>query len=266
MIEVGDPYSTATTVYDATGAPADAGAVTCTVTAPDGTVTVLPVLHESPGRYRTGLIVSLPGTWQVRWRATGINECVDDSTFHVRDPAAVPVISLVDAKAHLNITGNDSDDELVRTIDVASASGEAWTGRVFGRRTCVDVLSGSGSYLALKSCPVLSVASVTENGAVVPADGWTLTSPEGGVLTRVNGWTARPWASGAGNVTVIYQAGYVVQPPTDVQGALEMVRHLWQSQRGSIRARGTTDPGMLATFSVPLRVQELWNSNLMGSV
>ncbi len=266
MIDVGDVYSTSVTVYDAAGTPADAGAVFCTVTAPDGTVSSLHVLHESPGLYRAGVLASAAGTWQVNWRATGVNESAHDETFNVRDPAAFPVISLADVRAHLNITDTTADDELRRIVDVASSTGEAWTGRVFGRRTCVDVLSGSGPFLALKACPVLSVSSVTENGAAVPVGGYALTSPEGGVLSRVSGWSARDWARGSGNVTVTYVAGYHVQPPTDVQGALEMARHLWQTQRGSIRARANNDPGMMATFSVPLRVQELWNQNLMGSL
>ncbi len=266
MIDVGDVYSTSATVYDAAGDPADAGAIFCTVTAPDGTTTSLHVLHESPGLYRAGVAVDAPGTWQVNWQATGVNESAHDETFNVRDPAAWPVISLADVRAHLNITDTSSDDELRRIVDVASATGESWTGRVFGRRTCVDVVSGAGPYLALKSCPVISVSAVVENGTTVPATGWALTSPEGGVLSRVSGWSALEWARGAGNVTVTYVAGYQVQPSTDVQGALEMARHLWQTQRGSIRARATNDPGLYATFSVPLRVQELWNQNLMGSV
>lgn len=264
MIDVGDVYSTSVTVRDSAGDPADAGAVFCTVIAPDGVVSSLHVLRESPGLYRAGLVATQPGIWQVRWTATGINESAHDETFNVRDPAGIPVVSLADVREHLNITTRDSDDELRRHIDVASYAGTKLTGRVFGRRTQVDTLDGGQSGLALSLRPVLTVTSVTEHGVAVPSTGWRMSSRDGGVIERVNGYDPISWRPGSGNIVVTYIAGYTSQPATDVQGTLEMVRHLWQTQRGVLRR--SQDDGYSVAFSVPNRVAELWSLDQIPSV
>ena len=240
-----------------------ATAVTLTVTKPDGT-TATPTATASGSRWSAVYTPGTPGLHAFRFLSTSGSAGAYVDTFTVADPAAFPVVSLSAVKDHLNITSTDSDEELRHMIGVASERGESWTGRVFGRRAIVDTLSGGVSYLPLNHCPVLSVTSITENGVTVPASGWRLSSREGAVIERVAGYSTSLWAPGSGNIVVTYVAGYSVQPSTDAQGTLEMVRHLWSTQRGSIRARANGDPGMLATFSVPLRVQELWESHLMG--
>jgi len=69
------------------------------------------------------------------------------------------------------------------------------------------------------------------------------------------------WAPGARNITVSYVAGYVNPHPQAKQGVLELVRHLWQTQRGSMNVISRNQNGddfySASTFSMPRRVMEL---------
>lgn len=250
-VDVGDVYSTSITV-EVGGTPVDATTVTCTVTYPDGSVGDPHVDHYGTGLYRTGVVALMPGLHVIDWQATGLHESAYRDSFTATDPAAVPAISLRQVKAHLNITSQDQDDELRTVIaDVASIA-ESYTGRVFGRRTVVDTLTGDGMrYLLLSACPVLALSSVTVDGVAV--DDYRL-SPAAGTVTRTAGWP-----DGA-DIVATYLAGYRVQPGADVQGALRMCAHLWKYQRGSVQARGGSWADD-APFAVPNFVAELWDLN-----
>lgn len=252
-VDVGDVYSTSITV-DVDGAPADATTVTCTVTYPDGTTGDPHVDHYGTGLYRTGVPALMPGLHVIDWQATGLHESAYRDSFTATDPAMVPALSLRQVKAYLNITTQDSDEEL-RTIvsDVASIA-ESYTGRVFGRRTIVDTITGDGmAYLLLSARPVLAVTSVTVDGVTVPDTDYR-TNLAAGMLSRPSGWTRDA------DIVVSYLAGYHIQPGADVQGALRMCAHLWKYQRGSVQARGGSWADE-APFAVPNFVAELWDLN-----
>ena len=51
---------------------------------------------------------------------------------------------------------------------------------------------------------------------------------------KISGILVEVLPSDPQTVVVTYVAGYAQQPPTDRQGVLEMVRHLWDTQRGSM--------------------------------
>ncbi|MBK7823605.1 MAG: hypothetical protein IPJ61_21700 [Tessaracoccus sp.] len=250
-VDVGDVYSTSITV-DVDGTPADATTVTALVTYPDGTTGDPHVDHYGVGLYRTGVPALMPGLHVIDWQATGLHESAYRDSFTATDPAGVPAVSLRQVKGHLNITTQDSDEELRSIVaDVASIA-ESYTGRVFGRRTVVDTLTGDGGpYLSLSACPVLAVASVTVDG--VPVTNYRA-NHAAGILTRTAGWTCDT------AIVVTYLAGYRVQPGADVQGALRMCAHLWKYQRGSVQARGGSWADE-APFAVPNFVAELWDLN-----
>ena len=252
-VDVGDVYSTSITV-ELDGTPVDATTVTCTVTYPDGTTGDPHVDHYGVGLYRTGVPALMPGLHVIDWQATGLHESAYRDSFTATDPAMVAAISLRQVKAHLNITAQDQDEELRSVIaDVASIA-ESYTGRVFGRRTIVDTLTGDGmAYLLLSACPVLAVSSVTVDGVALADDDYRL-NPSSGTLKRTAGW-----ADGA-EIVVTYLAGYRMQPGADVQGALRMVSHVWKYQRGSVQARGGSWSDE-APFAVPNFVAELWDLN-----
>lgn len=161
------------------------------------------------------------------------------------------VVSVDQARRHLNMLSFQHDDELQTLIEVAEQAGEYYTGRVFGSRECVDEFVDPSPVVILSSLPVQ-----TSEPIVCSVDGdvcdWS-TVTRAGLLK--GDWSGSP-------LTVTYTAGYTVQPVTDVQGVLEMLRHLWETQRGQL-ARIPDDgyaPG--STFSIPRRVQELWGLNV----
>ena len=103
---------------------------------------------------------------------------------------------------------------------------------------------------------MISVTSVSENGVALPATAYSL-DDEAGVLTRANGYVAYDWVAGFENIDVTYVAGRSSIPAGLVHAVLELVRHLWTTQRGSVRRRGTDDYQPGAGFSLPYRVREM---------
>lgn len=266
--DLGDQVALAVAITDAAGDPANATAVAVTITLPDGTTTTPSVTNPTTGSYSAAYSPTLAGRHVVSWVATGTNASAYTDVFNVQDPTEAPVISLAEAKAHLNITSTTADEELRRVIEVVTRTGELYTGRVFGRRSVTERISGGFSTIAVSQVPVISVASIAENGATVAASGYHLSNPAGGVITRLNGNLTRAWERGAYNITVTYVAGYAIQPAYDRQGCLEFLRHLWTTQRGSIAMmpREVDEWNPSQAFSIPRRVQELWDQNLMGDV
>jgi hypothetical protein len=69
------------------------------------------------------------------------------------------------------------------------------------------------------------------------------------------------WTGGFNNIKVTYVAGYVNPPMSAKQGVLEIIRHLWQTQRGAINVMGRTQTGdelyTGSTYSLPRRAMEL---------
>ena len=263
--DLGDVATLGVAVTDSAGAAADATAVAATITLPDGTTSTPTVAHTGTGAYSISYTPTQAGQHLIRWLATGVNASAYTDTFTVRDTTRLPVVSLTDAKAYLNITATISDEELRRFLDVITDAGEQYTGRVFGRRTITETLSGRVPTLALSYCPILSITSVVESGVTLTTDDYALSSAAGGVLARTSGTQLRNWTVGTNNITVVYVAGYATQPPTDVAGAWAMLDHLWSTQRGTIRGMGGGDEwNPAASFSIPRRVQELWDLNVMG--
>lgn len=265
--DLGDQVPLAVTIEDADGNAVNAGAVTLTLTLPDGSTVTPLVTNPSTGNYAATYTPTLPGRHIVNWVATGANAAAFHDVFSVSD-AGIAVVSLAEAKRHLNITSTSSDEELRRMIEVAAVVGEHYTGRVFGRRVVTERMSGGFAQIVLSKVPVISVTSVTENGATMPASSYLLTSGTGGVLTRLSSNIFHQWKPGAYNIEVSYVAGYAQQPAPDRQGCLELLRHMWETQRGSIAMlpRDVDEWNPAQSFSVPRRVQELWDLNLMGNV
>lgn len=99
---LGDVVTLTCTVRDAAGALADAGAITCTVTLPDGTTTVLTHTHPSTGSYAVDYPPPTVGWFRVRWLATGANAGAFADDFTV--VAGVPLLTRSHLEAHLQRT------------------------------------------------------------------------------------------------------------------------------------------------------------------
>jgi hypothetical protein len=164
----------------------------------------------------------------------------------------VAALSLSDLKAFLNKTDDSDDDELVAMIDRAQA---ILTPRIgpLEPTTYTELYTGPGP-IVLRRYPVLSVTSVTDGGNVV-SDSY-LDVDSGVLYGTYSSWPAR-------SVSVTYVAGRDLLPADLETALLELVRHLWTSQRGGGSLRPTfpgedapqQQPG--SGYLLPYRVESL---------
>ncbi len=138
-------------------------------------------------------------------------------------PAAVNDLTTVaNVKASMpNFSGTDADPLLQRYVTAASAFFQQRTGRDLIQQSYPgEVRDGTGTArLVLAQYPVVSVASVTEDGLpVLPRaqmgdGGWVLKKPSGFGLVNGMGSLVRDGAkwsrAGLMNVTIAYTAGWI---------------------------------------------------------
>jgi uncharacterized phiE125 gp8 family phage protein len=241
--------------YNASGVAANATSVTCTITLPNGTTTTGTVTNVTTGQYQCQYQPAVTGHFGVYWQGTGTNATAKEDAFNVESSTVSAPVSLTDVKTHLNITGNGDDGELIAMTAAAVGLIEGQVGPIT-RRTVTDTLDGGRSSLLLSTAPVASVTTVVENGSTLTSTAFDLDG-EAGVLRRLFGNSEATWADGAKNVTVTYVAGRTDVPADLRHAVLETVRHLWTTQRGSVRRSGTDDYQPGAGFSLPYRVREM---------
>ena len=256
--DLGDPVPLAISIKDAAGVAANATLVTLTVTAPDGTATSATITPTSTGAYSLTYSPALAGRYMYRWLATGTNASAYTGTFEVDDPADLPVISLDEAKAYLNVTSSSGDDEIRSFILAATDIAERMTSRTLRRRSVVESYSVSGPFFSLNTQPVISVTSVVEDGVTLAATDYVLDARIG-LLYRGTSTSPLYWRAGTDNITVTYVAGEPTPNPTAQLLVKELTRHLWRTQRGaSPMAMGGSDEFVPGSSNImTYRVQEL---------
>ncbi len=177
---------------------------------------------------------------------------------------AATLVSLAEAKAHLNITSGAEDAEIMRVIEAVTVPIERVAGSV-APTAHTEIHPGSRPVIVLSHQPVLSVTSVTGPGGVVDAEGYALDG-QAGVLARMSGVAGGVWE--AGQITVTYTAGLASVPPHVRLAALIVVQHLWETQRGGRDQRFTGageegwNPGL--GFALPRRALELLGDPMPG--
>jgi hypothetical protein len=163
------------------------------------------------------------------------------------------VLSLAEAKTHLNITGTVSDAELQGFIDAAESVVAERCGPLEPTDVTDRIVARNGRSILLSVAPVISVTSVTasDSSTVNPAD---LTVTEAGVVSYTDGLT--PF--GCTTYTVTYQAGRWTLPAALLMAVKEELRHLWKTQRGgSARPGAGADQQQAPGYLVPYMVAEL---------
>jgi hypothetical protein len=267
--DLGDVVPLGITITDSTGANANASAVTCTISLPDGTTTTGSVTNPSTGQYNCDFTPTQTGRHAVRWLATGTNAAAYVDDFLVRDFAELGIVGLAEAKDYLNIPATDStnDEELRSFIDSASDLAESYVGQVLGRRTFTNELYDGGTeFIRIRNPRALSITSVTENGATVPSSNYVLDYTGQRLYRLVSGTLYATnsygyWTAGMNNVSITYVAGYVNPPMAAKQGVLVIIKHLWETQRGAMNVMGRVLGGdelySTPTYSLPRRAMEL---------
>jgi hypothetical protein len=249
-----------TTVRDATGALANAGAMTLTITLPDSTtVTVSPVTPTSTGTYTYDYTTAQAGRHTVRWVASGINAGAYTDSFDVREAAPAAILSLADAKRHLNKTSTSDDDEIRSWVESITAGIEGLCGTVVVRsfterhdfrRAGTIVLRRTPALTLTSAVPVLT-GGTTYEVADLDLDGET------GIVQRLDGGVLY------GPLRFTYTAGRRIVPAAMTSAARIILQHLWRTQQGPGRPqRGTDDydvsePVQGFGYAIPNRALQL---------
>jgi hypothetical protein len=248
-----------TTVRDAAGALANAGAMTLTITLPDQTtVTVSPVTPASTGTYAYDYQTAQAGRHVVRWVASGVNAGAYTDSFDVREAAPPGILSLSDAKAHLNIASTAHDDEVRGWIEAVTAAVEVFTGPVVVRTVVEDHDACGALTLSLRQPPVLSLTTVSPvltGGTAYTVGG--LDASSSGIVRSLDG--SRLY----GPLRVTYTAGRRIVPAAITAAAKIILQHLWRTQQGPGRPqRGLDDfdvtepiPGL--GYAIPNRAVQM---------
>lgn len=231
MADLGDIIPLSVEIRDDTGTLVNASTVTLTVVQPDGTVAT-PFVQNPPtvtGQYIADLIPTIPGRYTVRWASTGPAAAFVD-TFDVRPAQTASLLSLTQAKEHLNMSQSSTaqDEELRQWIEITTEVVERHRAEIIARRQFTERLQMRyARAILLDNRPVLSVDSISVvNGVTVQvADPalWYLDS-QAGVI--------RSFGAGiSGDVTITYTAGYRVIPARYIGAAKIILAHLWSTQR-----------------------------------
>jgi hypothetical protein len=268
----GAPIRLSTTVRDLTGTLVNATTLTLTVQKPDGTTQS----YASPTNDSTGLYhqdipstdLSQLGHYAYKWVATGTGAGVSYSVFEVFDPLEVSVLSLQDAKDHLNITSTAYDTELQSKIATIQANLEKLCGGPILTRTVTERVrvSDYGTALAVRQRPLVAVTSITDIAAGTSISTADLdVDTNAGVIRRKLGL---PFLGRGPDYTVVYTAGWGTAVPAAFNEAARIIlEHLWQTQHGpSARPafggeETITLPGF--AFAIPNRAAELLSPYLV---
>ncbi|MEU4168865.1 phage head-tail connector protein [Streptomyces sp. NPDC026665] len=266
MIDLGAVYQVAVDVADASGTPTNPADATLTIILPDGT-TVGPAVPAptTTGQLRVDYVTAQTGRHVWRLVTSGPTTAYAD-VFDVQPAAPDSIVSLAEARAHLNMRPDETsdDDELRGFIAAATRAVERALGRKVVRRTLVDRfdLRGPTTQVMLRNVPVQSITSVvsadgatTWNVADLQVDGET------GLVTVVSG------ARLTGSVDITSQAGMSVIPDDYRLAGKIIIGHLWETQRGTMGVQlGDNDEAYVPgrSYAVPRRALELLDAALPG--
>lgn len=245
--ECRDPGGTLTT----------AASAVLTVGLPDGTSTTPSVTTTGAGLYQADYTTVQAGRHTVRWVFTTPSDAHTDS-FDVTPAASLGLLSMADAKRHLNLTSSTSDDEVRTWIDATTEAVEWFVGPVVVR-TVVEEYAGGGPVLALRSAPALSLTSVAAvlTGGTTYAVADLVLDEATGIVQRLDG------GNFAGPLRVTYQAGRRVVPPSITRAAAIILQHLWRTQQGPARPQlgvgdfDVTEPIPGLGYAIPNRATQL---------
>lgn len=266
--DLGDKVYLTWNTVDSSGAAVNPGTVTLNITLPDATNVSVTTATSVTGTYTASYLPTQVGRHIIAWAATGSYPQAFSDIFEVRDINDIGICGYDEVLEYLNIpTASANENEVRRFIDAATDLAETYVGQVLGRRTFTNELYDGGTeFIRIRNPKAISITSVYENGALVSSSNYVL-DYTGQRLYRIGSGTLYAtnsygyWTQGMNNVQITYVAGYVNPPMSAKQGVLEIIRHLWQTQRGAINVMGRNQSGdelyTASTYSLPRRAMEL---------
>ena len=266
--DLGDKVYLTWNTVDSSGNAVNPGTVTLNITQPDATTSSVTTATSTTGTYTASFLPTQVGRHILAWSATGAYPQAYSDIFEVRDINDIGIVGYDEVLEFLNIpAASANENEVRRFIDASTDLAETYVGQVLGRRTFTDELYDGGTeFIRIRNPKAISITSVTENGLAVSASNYVL-DYTGQRLYRIGSGTLYAtnsygyWTQGMNNVSITYVAGYVNPPMSAKQGVLEIIRHLWQTQRGAINVMSRTNSGdelySTPTYSLPRRAMEL---------
>jgi hypothetical protein len=264
------------TALDTDGNPAAPGAITLTITQPDGTV-VTPTPHlqseVSTGIYEAYFLTAQPGRHTYRWLATGtpgpgVGVGGEAESFDVRASLARTVLSLDDLLQTLNLKATDT--ELLGRARGYNAAVtfilEKLCGPIVVQQVTERYLeSGEAEIIMLGRVPVyqpatqphpiISITPVLQYGVTYDLPLLTVDFATG-TLRHIAGL---PFWNGPYDIT--YTVGRPVIPENILLAARIIIRHLWAIERGGSGSNSLGQPSddvtMLYGYAIPNRALEV---------
>lgn len=256
------------TVRDATSTLVDAATQVVTVIQPDGTSSTPVVTHPGVGTYIAFFTPTMAGRHSWSATTTGPATVTPPDAFNVGTLTDAPLVGLADLREFLSVSATLTDAQLLTFGQEATDTCEQFTALAWRRRTVVEAYDGGQPAIMLRTLPVISVTSVVENAATLnTSTDYTLEQQtgrlwRGGPLFAATG--SRWWLWGRQNITATYVVGPAagVVPDDLLLGVKQLVRDLWDSQRGGSnlpRQQGADSDWVSRNgASVPPRVAQLW--------
>ena len=268
--DLGDKVYLTWNTVDSSGAAVNPGTVTLNITLPDATNVSVTTATSITGTYTASYLPTQVGRHIIAWSAGTTWSQAYSDIFEVRDINDIGIVGYDEVLEFLNIpTASANENEVRRFIDASTDLAETYVGQVLGRRTFTNELYDGGTeFIRIRNPKAISITSVTENGLAVSASNYVL-DYTGQRLYRIvssslfYGTASGIWRPGVQNIVITYRAGYVNPPPTARQGVLELIKHLWQTQRGSMNVLNLDADSYQPAigYSMPRRVEQLLDIN-----
>ena len=264
--DIGDVVYLSWNTFNSSGVAANPGVVTLSVTLPDATSVSVTTATSVTGIYTASYTPSQAGRHIYAWSATGTWPQAYNDLFEVRAVGDIGVVSLDEVKAHINYPASITTDdaELMRFIDAGIEVAQNYTGLILGRQTFTENYDGKDYLIRLRHPKAISITSITESGTALASTAYYL-DYNGQRVYRLGSSNFGStnsygyWANGVQNIVITYVAGFVKPPAVARQGTLEIIKHLWESQRGSksVIGKPNDDYSPSVTYSLPRRIAEL---------
>lgn len=256
--DIADSVPIAWDVRDAAGDLVNASTAVLTVTKPDGT-TELPTVStpSTDGQYRVTYIPTDEGRYA--WRAvTTVPNTAYQDVFVVRGAVSPALLSLANAKAHLNIPDSTttSDAELREFIEAATEIVESYVGPV-AIRTHTARVAGGRAVIALPHTQVREITALTlvSDGSVPVALPDLTIDTTAGLIGYTSGATFP-----RGDMDVTYTVGRTTVKANWTLAAKIILKHNWDTQLGNLPSIQGDSPGYVMTgagYLVPYRAISL---------
>lgn len=263
MIDLGSEYPAAVDVFNDAGALANPSAATLTITLPDGALADTSGLLLPPaetGKLRFAYITEQPGRHTVRWQTTNPVTAWTD-VFDVAPQVSPAIVSLAEAKVQLQIEPGDTgdDDELRSYIEALTEVVEQYKHEVIVPRQVTEVIEigrGRARRFRVWSAPLISLISVVSWDGTITWDVTQMRASESGLVKVMAGPPVH------GDIVATTRAGWQPIPHRYRQGALVILQHVWEVQRG----QGTAMSGVIGQeehyrqpgewFTIPAKAKE----------